>query len=143
MKNVACSMLGTILHLEIQKGKEDMKTSNFQKTLGGTTACMNRLAIATKGFGQLASNNTYFPDSWFSSVKNDEEMTAAGVDYCGPVKMSHKGVFLATLEKLMKDWPVGSYLVLKSTPRFPGERPILAIGYKYNFRKVLGFISNE
>ena len=30
MKNVACSMLGTMLHLEIQKGKEDMKTSEFQ-----------------------------------------------------------------------------------------------------------------
>ena len=37
----------------------------------------------------------------------------------------------------------GSYLVLKSTPRFPGERPPLAIGYKYNSMKVLGFIAIE
>ena len=37
MKNVACSRLGTMLHLEIQKGKEAIKTSNFQKDLGGTT----------------------------------------------------------------------------------------------------------
>ena len=70
-------------------------------------------------------------------------MAAAGVDYCGPVKMSHKGFCLATLEKLTKDWSGGSYLVLKSTPRFPGEIPLLAIGYKYNYRKVLGFIATE
>ena len=43
----------------------------------------------------------------------------------------------------MKDWPRGSYLVLKSTPRFPGELPLLDIGYKYNYRKVLGFIATE
>ena len=34
-------------------------------------------------------------------------MAAAGVDYCGPVKKGHKGFCLATLEKLMKDWPGG------------------------------------
>ena len=28
MNNMACSRLGTILHLEIKKGKEAMKTSN-------------------------------------------------------------------------------------------------------------------
>ena len=43
----------------------------------------------------------------------------------------------------MKDWPGGSYLVLKSNPRFPGESPLMAIGYKYNSRKVLGFIATE
>ena len=43
----------------------------------------------------------------------------------------------------MKDWPGGSYLILKITPRFPGERPLVTIGYKYNSRKVLGFIATE
>ena len=104
---------------------------------------MKRLAIATNGRGQLIPNNTYFSDSWFSSVKTSEEMAAAGVDYCGLAKTSHKGYCLATLEKLMKDWPGGSYLVLKSTPRFPVESPLLAIGYEYSSRKVLGFIATE
>ena len=53
----------------------------------------------------------------------------AGVNYYGPVKTSHKGFCLATLEKLMKDWPIGSYLVMKSTPRVTGGKPLLAIGY--------------
>ena len=143
MKNVPCSKLGTMLHLEIQNGKEAMKKSKFQSVLGGTDVCMKRMAIATKGCGQLTSTNTYFSDRWFSSVKTSEEMAAAGVDYCGPVKTSHEGFCLAMLEKLMKDWPGGSYLVLNITPIFPGERPLLAIGYNYNSRKVLGFIATE
>ena len=69
-------------------------------------------------------------------------MAATGIDYCGPVKTGHK-FFFATLEELMKDWLGGSYLVLKSTPRFPGESTLLPIGYKYKYRKVLGFISTE
>ena len=43
----------------------------------------------------------------------------------------------------MKDWPGGSYLVMKSTARFPGEIPLLDILYKYNSRKVLGFIATK
>ena len=43
----------------------------------------------------------------------------------------------------MKDWPGGSYLVVKITPRVLGDIPLMAIGYKYNSRKVLGFIYTE
>ena len=69
MKNVACSIFWAVLHLEIQKGEKAMKTSKFQNILGGPTVYMKRLDIATKGCGQLTSNNTYFSDSCFSSVK--------------------------------------------------------------------------
>ena len=68
---------------------------------------------------------------------------AAGVNYNGPAKTSHKGFCLATLEILMKYWLGGSYLVMKSTTRVPGGRSPLVIGYKYNSRKVLGFIATE
>ena len=53
INNVDFSRLGTMLHLDIQKGKEAMNMSEFQKYIGGTTVCMKRLAIATKGCGQL------------------------------------------------------------------------------------------
>ena len=139
MKNTECSMLGTMLHLDIQKGEEAMKTSNFQKYIEGTTVCMRRLAIANKWCGQLTSNDIYFADIWFSSVKTAEEAMAVGLDHCGPVKTIHKSFCLAKLEKLMKDWPGRSHLVMKSNPRVPGGIPLLEIGYKYNYRKVIGF----
>ena len=35
-----------------------------------------------------------------------------------------------TIEKLTKNWPGGSYLVLRSKPMVPGGRPLIATGYK-------------
>ena len=84
----------------------------------------------TKGFVQLASNETYFYDRWFSGVKNSDKAMALGVDYCRPVKSTHEGFCLATLEKLIKDWPGGSYIVMMINPRVHGGRPFMAIGYK-------------
>ena len=68
---------------------------------------------------------------------------AVGVDYCGPVKTSHKGFCLATLENMMRVLGGGSYIVMNSTPRVLGGRPLLEIGYKYNYRKVIVFTANE
>ena len=65
------------------------------------------------------------------------------VNYCSPVEMSHKGFCLATFEKLVKYFSGGSYLVMNVTARVPSNRALLAIGYKYNYRKVLRFISTE
>ena len=130
MKNVNLSRLGNMLHLDIQKGKEAMKTSEFEKYIGGNSYCMKRLAIGTKGCGQLTANHTYFSDSWFSFVKTTEELMAERVNYCGSVKTRYRGFCLATLEKLMKDWPGGSYLVMNTTPSVPGGRSLLAIRHK-------------
>ena len=69
-------------------------------------------------------------------------MGSAGFYYCGLVKTSHN-VFLNTLEIFMKYFPGGSYIVMKSTPRFPVGIPLLAIGYNYNYSKVLWFIAND
>ena len=44
----------------------------FQKDLGGTSAYMKIIYIATKGCVQLTSNDTYFTDIWLSSVKTSE-----------------------------------------------------------------------
>ena len=92
--------------------------------------CMKRLVMAKKGCGQLISNDTYFDYSWCSGVKTAEEAMAVGVGFCGSVKTSHKGFCLSTLEKLMKYWPGGSYLITESTPRVPGGITLMAIGYK-------------
>ena len=36
-----------------------------------------------------------------------------------------------------------SHLVMNSNPRVPGGRPLMAIGYKYRYQKILGFIDME
>ena len=74
-----------------------MRDSEFQQEIVGTAACMKRLMMDTKGCGQLMSNDTYFSDSWFSGVKTAEGVMDEGLGYYGPVKMSHKVFYLATL----------------------------------------------
>ena len=48
-----------------------------------------------------------------------------------------------TIEKLTKNWPGGSYLVLRSKPMVTGGLLLIDIGYKYNARKVLYFIVTD
>ena len=56
--------------------------------------------------------------------------------------MIQKGFCLSKLEKLIKEWPGGSYKVREITPRVPGDIPLMDIRYKYNSRKVIKFIAN-
>ena len=46
-----------------------------------------------KGWGKLSSNDTLFDDRWLNGVKTEEEKNSEVIDYCGPVKTSHKGFF--------------------------------------------------
>ena len=65
-----------------------MNTSEFQQDIGGLDAYMKRITKATKGYGQLSSNDTAFSDSWFRLVKTEEEENIDRVDCGGPVKKS-------------------------------------------------------
>ena len=67
-------------------------------------------------------------------MQTADEAMADGVDYYGPAKTSHKVFFLFTLEKLMKIWPRGSYIVMKITTIVPGGKPLMSIVYKDNWK---------
>ena len=56
------------------------------------------------------------------------------------VKTNNKVFCKETIEKLTKDWPVGSCLVLRSKPMVTRDRPLISIGYNSNVRKFLPFI---
>ena len=82
-------------------------------------------------------------DGWFSANKVAEATMELGAELIGMVKTNTKGLCKETIEKLTKNWPGGSYLVLRSKPMVPGGRPCIAIGYKYNARKVISFIVTD
>ena len=103
LNNISCSRLGTMLYLEIQKGKEAMKASYFQQNIGGTAACMKRTMRDNNGCDQLPSNYTLFYISLSSRVKTEEYNNSEEVYCCGAVKTIHRGFFLAALETLMKE----------------------------------------
>ena len=70
-------------------------------------------------------------------------MTEVGSKLISMVKKDTKGFCKGAIEKLTKDWPGGYYLVLRSKPFVPGVRPLIAVFYKYNVRKVIYFIVTE
>ena len=51
-----------------------------------------------------------------------------GDELIGMVKTNTKGLCKEKIEKLTKDWPGGSYLVLRRKPMVSGDRPLIAIG---------------
>ena len=66
-----------------------------------------------------------------------------GAEFIGMVKTNTKGFCKETIEKLKKYWHGGSYFVLSSKHIVPGDRPLIAISYKYNVWKVLSFIVTD
>jgi hypothetical protein len=94
-----------------------------------------------------ASEDIAFGDSWFVSV---EAVTHAwlepgiGVRLGGIVKTSHSRYPKDYLETTMKDWPSGSHLVMEATNLIGSEEvELIAIGYKYNSRKVICFLCHK
>ena len=57
----------------MQRGKEGMKDSRYQKELGATTACTKRMMGETKGIGQKykkgGPKDCFLFDSWFAKCK--------------------------------------------------------------------------
>ena len=122
-----------------------MKSSRYNLELDATAACTKRLMEDMKGLGQRAfkgsTSDFFLFDSFFLSNKAAETAAYIGVDLMGMVKTNTKGFFKATIEGSMKDWPGGSYIVLRSKPMVTGETPLLAISYKYNSGKVISFVA--
>ena len=61
--------------------------------------CMRIILEVNEGCVKLSSNDTIFDYSWFSRFKTTEEANTEGLDYCGPLKTTHKVFCLAKLEK--------------------------------------------
>lgn len=82
-----------------------------------------------------------FGDSWFASVKTTVQLWKKyGLLFVGVVKTAHAKYPKIFLEKTMKDWPAGSHLLLEAVVE---DVPIIAIGYKYNSRKVICFVCHK
>ena len=124
-----------------------MKDIHYQKELGATAACTKRMMEETREIGQKSKKggmkDCFLFDILFASKKDAEAAMELGAELIGMVKTNTKGFCKETIEKLTRNWPVGSYLVLRSKPMVPRGRPLIVVGYKYNARKVLSFIVTE
>ena len=137
--------LGIGLYLEIQKGKELMANHEFVSDMKKTSACCCRMAKGTLSSTdcqlEKGQRNTYLGDSWFASVETVVELRIRfDSNFIGIIKTNHARYPKKWIEETMKEWPAGSHLVLEAEYK---EVPIVAVGYKYNKRKVCCFVFSK
>lgn len=73
----------------------------------------------------------FLGDSWFTSKRLcDFLMQELGHEYFGALKTNHSGTPKEEMERIMKDWPSGSYLVAECA-----ELKLFIVGYKYSYKK--------
>jgi hypothetical protein len=85
----------------------------------------------------------FFEDSWFSSIKTVCQLWNQFKCHNGGIlKPNHSRFPKAWIERTMKDWSMGSHIVLEGWATREGV-DLVAIGYKYNLRKSLCFICHK
>ena len=140
LKTMACSVTGSLFFIYIYRGKEGTNNRKYHLELRATKSFTKRMAEATKGlylrYVKGDTDNCFIFDSWFASNNSAESAMDVGVEIVGMVKPI-KIFFKDTIENLPKDYPGDYYLILKIKSLLPGERLLIAIGCRYNVRKVL------
>jgi hypothetical protein len=136
-----------MLFLEIQKGKKLMdkeahvREMNMQIKTAATVVRMAEATSSTSIVDDDVPEDTFLGDSWFAGIEAAAQTKKRGLGhFIGIIKTNHGGFPKKYLEETMKDWPPGSHLVLEGTYL---DVPLLAVGYKYNKRKVCGFVATK
>jgi Transposase IS4 len=136
-KNVACSVTGCIVGLELQRGKEGMRAGEYCDSLGATAACTLRLAELSL-IGN--TNSGLMGDAWFGSVKAATALAKKGYKAILQIKTGHSLFPKQFIEDALKDAPGGVWIVLESTHQ---NVPLVAIGYRYSTRTTLFFVATK
>ena len=150
-KNLVDGLIGEMMWLEVQEGKDCMKKKPHQKDLGGTAACVLRGVQESCDLLNLLPNNDddsttdhlprlYFGDSWFGSVKAAISVAKSGNHACFIIKNGYSKTPKKYLEETMKDFPGGTWITLESEI---DNVSLVCIGFKYNKRNVLTFICTK
>ena len=141
---------GMFLRFELCRKKTDPNTISFKKEYKGikktaaTTLHLTKNTAHNKTFEDdtttLETNpspDIFLGDSWFTSIDVVKKISGY---YIGNMKTNSKGYPKTYLLTVMKDWPSGSYLNLKTSIE---GRTMYAMGYKYCRSKVILFLFNK
>eukprot|EP00873_Tetraselmis_striata_P015222 jgi/Tetstr1/435486/TSEL_024391.t1 len=133
MKTVCDCDTGVMTYIEIQEGRDPMRVKPHAAEHGVTTACVMRMAETC-----TSTNSTLLGDAWFGSVKAAVQVGKMGRHFIGVVKTGH-GLFpKAFLKSQLTSAPAGSRVALSA---IVDGVDLMAVGYKYNMRKVLFLVA--
>ena len=123
-----------------------MKDKEFQN-FGATTACVVRGVEACADYNFIPleeyENETrkrlLLGDSWFGSVKICEQVEKSANHCIMNVKTAHYRLSKNFLEDTMKDFPGGTWIVMRAKTANT-QANLICIGYTYNKKKVICFL---
>jgi hypothetical protein len=140
LKTTACPITGVMRHLEIQRGKEGMKNSQFNAQVGATTGCTLRLLLNTIPPEQQGTKHGIRANAWFGSIRTATEVGLCGYDGVFQIKQYASLYPKKFIEDALKDAPGGVSIALEGTNH---EVPLVAIGYRYSRKTILFFIMTK
>ena len=138
-KSSVCPVLGVMMFLELQRGKNGMTNHKYFKDLGATASCTVRIAEGTSHKNVDNVQEVVLGDSWFGSVKAAVGLAQEGFEAILQVKQNHGLYPKNVITDILKDAPGGAKVVLSGT--HPSGVELVATGYKYNKKSVLYFVS--
>ena len=121
-KCATCPVMGCMLHLEIQCGKDGMKDAQHNHTLGATAGCSleGSAGVDSTGHGLRG-------DAWFSSVKTAMEIGIYGNEAVVEVEANSWLYPKQFIEDALADAPWGISIVLAGIA--PNEQRLIAVSY--------------
>jgi hypothetical protein len=124
--------------MEIQRGKEGMKTMQFNQQLGATTGCTLRLLLDTIPGDMNSMRHGVRGDAWFGSIRTANEVGLRGHEGVFQIKQYHSLFPKEYIESALKDAPGGVHILLEGVTK--DEIPLVAMGYRYSRKTILFFV---
>jgi len=124
--------------VEIQRGKDGMKTQKFNSDVGATAGCTLRLLLDMIPSEKQNIKQGIHADAWFRSVKTASEVSQCGHEAVFQVKQCYYLFPKAFIEDILKDAPGGVHIALEGTTLCEGT--LIAVGYQYSRKTALFFI---
>jgi hypothetical protein len=125
-------------HVEIQHGKEGLKTQMFNSIVGATSGCTLRLLLDSIADDNKGIKYGIYGDAWFGSVKAASEVARHGHEVVFQIKQNQELFPKAFFEEALKEAPGGAHIVLEGTTQC--EIPLIAVGYRYSRKTTLFFV---
>lgn len=129
MKCTACPKTGCMLNLEIQRGKEGMKSRKHNQRIGATSGCTLRVMEDTVGGSHHF--NGIIGDAWFGSTRTVSELSKAGFEGIFQIKQYAALFPKKYIEEALEDAPGGVSIVLSGV--HPNGEKLIAVGYRYRY----------
>jgi hypothetical protein len=113
--------------MEIQHGKEGMKTKKFNAVVGATAGCTLWLLLDSIPEEDKWIRHGICGDAWFGSVRATSEISRRGHEAVFQIKQNHSLYPKAFIEDALKEAPGGVHIVLEGKTQC--EVTLIAVEY--------------